>query len=85
MPRDAGPQAAWDRLQSVERSQLQPGDLLYFGSSPQRITHTGIYIGDGLFINATTHETPMVRIDNVNDAYWTKLLVAARRVRHEPT
>jgi cell wall-associated NlpC family hydrolase len=82
MPRDAGPQAAWSGLVSVDRAQLQPGDLLYFGSSPVRITHTGMYLGDGLFIDATTHEKPMVRIDNLNDAYWTRLLVAARRVRH---
>lgn len=81
MPRDAGPQAAWTQLESVERGSLQPGDLLFFGSSASRITHTGMYIGDGLFIDATTHETPMVRIDNLNDEYWTRLFVAARRVK----
>ncbi len=81
IPRDAGPQAEWNGFAAVEKPQLQPGDVLFFGSSPKRITHTGMYIGDGLFINATTHETPMVRIDNLNDAYWTRLLVAARRVK----
>ena len=81
MPRDADIQAAWDGLTAVDRKDLQPGDLLYFGSSVQRITHTGLYIGDGRFINATTHETPMVRIDNLNEPYWTKLLVAARRLK----
>jgi cell wall-associated NlpC family hydrolase len=81
MPRDADVQAAWSGLSSVERGQLQPGDLLFFGSSPQKITHTGMYIGDSKFINATTHETPMVRIDNLNEPYWTKLLVAARRLK----
>jgi cell wall-associated NlpC family hydrolase len=40
-----------------------------------------MYIGNGQFINATTHETPMVRIDNLDDPYWTKLLVAARRIK----
>ncbi|MCX6626897.1 MAG: NlpC/P60 family protein, partial [Candidatus Solibacter sp.] len=53
----------------------------YFGGSEKKITHTGIYMGDGKFINATTHLTPMVRIDNLNDAYWSKLLVAARRLK----
>lgn len=79
MPRDADVQAAWSQFAPVEKADLKAGDLLYFGSSPKRITHTGMYIGDGLFINATTHEHPMVRIDNLNEAYWTKLLVAARR------
>ena len=69
MPRDAQPQADWDGVRAVERrEELQPGDLLYFGSSPKKITHTGVYLGDGKFINATTHETPMVRIDDLNDA-----------------
>ena len=81
MPRDADIQASWTGLVSVEKKDLQPGDLLYFGSSEKRITHTGMYIGDGRFINATTHETPMVRIDNLHDPYWTKLRVAARRLK----
>lgn len=81
LPRDASVQAAWTGLVPVEKSDLKPGDLLYFGSSAERITHTGMYIGDGQFINATTHETPMVRIDNLNDPYWAKLLVAARRTK----
>jgi cell wall-associated NlpC family hydrolase len=81
MPRDAGPQAEWSGVSSVDRQHLQPGDLLYFGASEKKITHTGIYLGDGKFINATTHLTPMVRIDDLNDTYWTKLLVAARRLK----
>ena len=81
MPRDAQPQAEWSGVAAVDRKDLQPGDLLYFGASEKKITHTGIYMGDGKFINATTHLTPMVRIDDLNDAYWTKLLVAARRLK----
>jgi hypothetical protein len=81
MPRDAQPQAEWSGVASVDRQNLQPGDLLYFGASEKKITHTGIYLGDGKFIDATTHLTPMVRIDDLNDAYWTKLLVAARRLK----
>jgi SH3-like domain-containing protein len=82
MPRDAQPQADWDGVAVVEHKEdLQPGDLLYFGGSPKRITHTGIYMGGGKFINATTHETPMVRMDDLNESYWTKLLVAMRRVK----
>jgi len=81
MPRDAQPQADWSGLVAVERKDLKPGDLLYFGSSDKKITHTGIYLGDGKFINATTYLTPMVRIDDLNAEHWTKLLVAARRVK----
>lgn len=81
MPRDASVQAAWTGLVPVQNSDVKSGDLLYFGASPQRITHTGMYIGDGLFISATAYETPMVRIDTLKDPHWAKLLVAARRVK----
>ena len=81
MPRDAQPQAEWNGVIPVARQDLVPGDLLYFGSSEKHITHTGLYIGDGKFINATAFETPTVRIDNLEDPHWTRLLVAMRRVK----
>ena len=81
LPRDAGPQAKWEGAKPVEKTELVPGDLLYFGSSPQHITHTGMYIGSGQFINATAHEHPTVQIDNLNEEHWTKLLVAATRIK----
>ncbi len=40
--------------------QLEPADLLFFGSQPGRITHVGIYIGDLKFI----HCSGRVRIDS---------------------
>jgi cell wall-associated NlpC family hydrolase len=81
MPRDAQPQADWSGATPVERNDLKPGDLLYFGGSAKKITHTGVYLGDGKFIDATTWQTPMVRIDDLNDAHWSRLLVAMRRVK----
>jgi cell wall-associated NlpC family hydrolase len=81
MPRDAQPQADWSGVIAVDRKDLQPGDLLYFGSSDKKITHTGIYLGNGKFINATTYQTPMVRIDDLNEPHWTNILVACRRVK----
>lgn len=79
LPRDAQPQADWGGLVSVKRDALRPGDLLYFGDSDRRITHTGMYLGGEEFISATTHEHPRVRIDRLDDPHWSKLLVAARR------
>ena len=79
MPRDAQPQADWSGQAPVRREDLQPGDLLYFGSSDKHITHTGIYLGENKFISATTYQTPMVRIDDLADPHWSHILVAQRR------
>jgi len=81
MPRDADQQAAWNGVTAVKRDDLQPGDLLFFGSSAKDITHTGMFIGNGQFIHDTTHEHPMVQIGKLDDEPWTKLLVACRRVK----
>ena len=81
MPRDASLQAAWSSVIPVMREDLQPGDLLFFGSSAAKITHTGMYIGGGKFIHDTTHDHPGVQISGLDDPPWTQLLVAARRVK----
>jgi hypothetical protein len=81
MPRDADLQAAWQGVLPVKRNKLRPGDLLFFGESPQKITHSGMYIGHGKFIHDTTHEHPGVQIGRLRDQYWTKLLVASRRLK----
>jgi cell wall-associated NlpC family hydrolase len=81
MPRDTNLQAAWEGFMPVKRSKLRAGDLLFFGEAPQKITHTGMYIGHGRFIHDTTHGHPGVRISRLADQPWTKQLVACRRLK----
>ena len=81
MPRDADMQAAWSGVVPIDRKDLQPGDLLFFGESDKKITHTGMYIGDGHFIHDTTNTHPVVQISRLDDEPWTHLLVASRRVK----
>jgi hypothetical protein len=81
MPRDSRPQAQWSGAAAVEKAALLPGDLLYFGKGPDRINHTGLYIGAGEFIHATSHERPMVQISRLDDPHWTASYVCARRLK----
>ncbi|MCZ2151764.1 MAG: C40 family peptidase [Bryobacterales bacterium] len=81
LPRDARPQAEWSGMAAIARDDLRPGDLLYFGSAPGKITHTGIYIGNGEFIHATAHERPVIQISRLSEPHWTELLVACRRLK----
>lgn len=54
LARDASQQARYgQQVDFTNVSNLQPGDLLFFGKSAQRITHVGIYIGKGDFIHAS--------------------------------
>jgi cell wall-associated NlpC family hydrolase len=81
IPRDADKQAAWTGVAAIDRKDLQPGDLLFFSSSPRNITHTGMYIGDGQFIHDSTSGHPVVQISRLDDEPWTHFLVACRRVK----
>jgi cell wall-associated NlpC family hydrolase len=81
MPRDADQQAAWTGVVPVDRAGLRAGDLLFFGASEKKITHTGLYIGNGEFVNATAHLHPVVQICKLSDPHWSKAFVTARRVK----
>lgn len=55
IPRDAGPQSlVGERID--RREDLQPGDLVFFGSTradgTTRVNHVGFYLGDGKFIHS---------------------------------
>ena len=62
-------------------ADLRPGDLLFFGSDSRSITHVGLYAGEGRFVDATTHETPVVREDRLDDPHWSAIYQGARRPR----
>lgn len=81
MPRDADLQAAWTGVLPVERKKLRAGDLLFFGSDTDHITHTGMFIGHGHFIHDSTYGHPGVQISRLGDQPWTHLLVACRRIK----
>lgn len=77
--RDADIQMTKSGLLEVPKGQERPGDLVFFGRAVDRISHVGMMIEGGLFINATVHERPMVRIDDLREAYWQGIYQAARR------
>lgn len=79
IPRDADVQAKWSGFEPVSVRHLRAGDVLFFGHG-DKITHAGMYIGHGKFIDATTHDHPVIQIDKM-DQFWRNALVAERRVK----
>ncbi len=59
-----GSQAQWEAFPKVPIPDLQPGDLVFFGSSGPSNHHVGIYIGGGTMIEAP-HTGAFVRYSTI--------------------
>jgi len=77
LPRKAEQQAA--ATQQIDRSELQPGDLVFFNTLRRAFSHVGIYIGDGKFIHSPKPGA-QVRVENMGLSYWSHRFDGARRV-----
>ena len=65
---------------SVSKSQLQPGDLVFFRANTTKpVSHVGIYIGNGQFIHASTN-TYSVQIDRLDTGYYAGVYVYGRHI-----
>lgn len=53
LPRTAREQARVGVALERDTAQLRPGDLLTFGSA-EKVSHIGIYVGNGRFVHAST-------------------------------
>jgi len=71
--------------ETVDLDEAQPGDLLFFKTRGQknRVSHVGIYLGDGQFIHASSKGTKQhrtVRISDMEGQYYMKRLATVRRI-----
>jgi cell wall-associated NlpC family hydrolase len=62
---------------AIERSELRPGDLVFFNTRNRSLSHVGIFIGDARFIHAPS-TNGKVRIDRLSDSYYATRFEAAR-------
>lgn len=76
LPRTAAQQARVGK--PVAPENLQPGDRLYFSASGTRIDHTGLYMGNGLFVHASG-SARKVTVSRLADRRTWNIFVSARR------
>lgn len=65
--------------QKVDKSDLQPGDLVFFNTRRKDFSHVGIYIGEARFVHAPSRGGE-VEIMDMRGGYWQKRYNGARRV-----
>lgn len=82
LPRTADQQAA--ATQQIDKSELQPGDLVFFNTLRRAFSHVGIYVGDNKFIHSPKPGA-LVRVEDMRVGYWSSRFNGARRVEASAT
>ena len=76
------PRDMWGQLQSgtrISRANLLPGDIVFFVNTYEPgLSHDGIYIGGGRFINAVDYGIG-VAVRSLSDPYWSSRYFGATR------
>ncbi len=79
LPRRASAIASYAK--KIDNADIQPGDLLFFVTFGNKISHVAIYIGDGEFIHAASAGPKTgVIISSLNEKYWKKTFRFAGRI-----
>ena len=64
----------------VEKSDLAPGDLVFFSSGGSGyVSHVGIYIGDSEFVHSSSHSTGVI-VSRLDSAYYVSVWHGAKRL-----
>jgi hypothetical protein len=64
--------------QKVERSELKPGDLVFFQTRGNRISHVGIFVGNDAFVHASVSKG--ITEDKLQQNYYDKRYAGAVRL-----
>lgn len=78
LPRNSREQAEFSRR--IRRSELQPGDLVFFASrrGGDRINHVAIYLGNNSMIHSSTSQG--VVVSDLDEEYWKSHFHSCGRV-----
>lgn len=68
---------------SVAKKDLREGDLVFFNTSGQGVSHVGIYVGDNKFAHASTKRG--VIISSLDESYYQPRYVGAKRIMSSDT
>lgn len=77
LPRTAREQSQMGN--NVDKTELKPGDLVFFNTMRHAFSHVGIYLGDNRFLHSPRSGSE-VRVEDMRQSYWIKRYNGARRV-----
>jgi cell wall-associated NlpC family hydrolase len=82
LPRRSVDQALQGAKIDKRPEALLPGDILTFSNGGGRVTHVGLYLGEGKFIHSANDgvQVSLLSADDVSGRWWWRRWVGARRI-----
>lgn len=82
LPRTSVEQARQGREISRSNDALRPGDILTFAERGTRVTHVGLYMGDGRFVHSASRGVQISTLgeSDPNGRWWYQRWVGVRRI-----
>jgi cell wall-associated NlpC family hydrolase len=65
--------------EEIPKSELEPGDLVFFKTMRHAFSHVGIYLGNNQFVHAP-RTGQAVRVEDMRQSYWARRYNGARRI-----
>ena len=78
IPRESDSQYYSKKGKKISKSNLMPGDLVYFETYRKGPSHVGIYTGKGSFVHSP-NSNKSVQEDEMTNSYYKKRYLGARR------
>ncbi len=63
----------------VTRTELEPGDLVFFATTASGPSHVGLALGGDEFVHAPSQRGE-VRVERLSARYWSRRWIGAKRV-----
>ena len=63
----------------VDKSDMKPGDLIYFGTEYGQPSHVGMYVGNGTMIHAP-HTGDVIKYVTIESGYYNNCFMGAKRI-----
>ena len=80
LPRTAREQ--FNEGETIDKEELSMGDLVFFRTYASFPSHVGIYLGNNLFIHASS-KGKRVKVDNLDAPYFVKRFIGAKRLLND--
>ncbi len=66
-------------LTPVPNNNIHSGDLVFFNTSGNSVSHVGIYVNESNFVHAPSTRAGKVMVSSLKNSYWRERFIDARR------